>query len=173
MKHVAVLMGGWSAERPVSLNSGRGCADALHDECGRRLVAEFVNHYNTVRLHSAIASITPADKLAGRAEAIWAARKQKLATANARGEANSRATLLASVAKGFSRKRSPAAAEPSAVSDRTIDHRVVVGEDHRSFTCPPNRSRDVAQRGAQRAKLFSPPVCRRMEGDRRSLGNQK
>src|SRR5208337_192799 len=29
MKHVAVLMGGWSAERPVSLNSGRSCADAL------------------------------------------------------------------------------------------------------------------------------------------------
>jgi D-alanine-D-alanine ligase len=29
MKHVAVLMGGWAAERPVSLNSGRGCADAL------------------------------------------------------------------------------------------------------------------------------------------------
>ena len=29
MKHVAVLMGGWSAERPVSLNSGRACAAAL------------------------------------------------------------------------------------------------------------------------------------------------
>ena len=29
MKHVAVLMGGWSAERPVSLNSGKGCAEAL------------------------------------------------------------------------------------------------------------------------------------------------
>jgi D-alanine-D-alanine ligase len=29
MKHVAVLMGGWWAERPVSLNSGRGCAGAL------------------------------------------------------------------------------------------------------------------------------------------------
>ena len=29
MKHVAVLMGGWSAERPVSLNTGAGCADAL------------------------------------------------------------------------------------------------------------------------------------------------
>jgi D-alanine-D-alanine ligase len=28
-KHVAVLMGGWSAERPVSLNSGAGCAEAL------------------------------------------------------------------------------------------------------------------------------------------------
>src|SRR6202789_1081845 len=29
MKHVGVLMGGWSAERPVSINSGRGCAEAL------------------------------------------------------------------------------------------------------------------------------------------------
>ncbi len=28
-KHVAVLMGGWSAERDVSLRSGRACADAL------------------------------------------------------------------------------------------------------------------------------------------------
>jgi D-alanine-D-alanine ligase len=27
--HVAVLMGGWSAEREVSLNSGKACADAL------------------------------------------------------------------------------------------------------------------------------------------------
>jgi D-alanine-D-alanine ligase len=36
MKHVAVLMGGWSAERAVSLNSGRGCADAL-EEAGYRV----------------------------------------------------------------------------------------------------------------------------------------
>ena len=36
MKHVAVLMGGWSAERPVSLNSGRGCADAL-ERLGHRV----------------------------------------------------------------------------------------------------------------------------------------
>ena len=56
-------------------------------EDARRLVAEFVNHYNTVRLHSAIAYVTPADKLAGRAEAIWAAREQKLATAHARRRA--------------------------------------------------------------------------------------
>jgi D-alanine-D-alanine ligase len=28
-KHVAVLMGGWAAERPVSLNTGKGCAAAL------------------------------------------------------------------------------------------------------------------------------------------------
>jgi len=28
-KHVAVLMGGWSAEREVSLRSGQACAEAL------------------------------------------------------------------------------------------------------------------------------------------------
>ncbi len=35
-KHVAVLMGGWSAERDVSLRSGKACADAL-DRCGYRV----------------------------------------------------------------------------------------------------------------------------------------
>jgi D-alanine-D-alanine ligase len=30
-KHVAVLMGGWSAEREVSLSSGRPCAEALQE----------------------------------------------------------------------------------------------------------------------------------------------
>jgi putative transposase len=53
----------------------------------RRLVIEFVDYYNTVRLHSAIAYITPMDKLAGRAEAIWVARKEKLATAAAKRRA--------------------------------------------------------------------------------------
>src|ERR1700739_4749699 len=28
-QHIAVLMGGWSAEREVSLRSGKACADAL------------------------------------------------------------------------------------------------------------------------------------------------
>ena len=28
-KHVAVLMGGWSAEREISLRSGKACAEAL------------------------------------------------------------------------------------------------------------------------------------------------
>jgi len=35
-KHVAVLMGGWSAERAVSLNSGKACADAA-ERCGYRV----------------------------------------------------------------------------------------------------------------------------------------
>jgi putative transposase len=47
----------------------------------RALVARFVEHYNTVRLHSAIAYITPADFLAGRAAAIWTERDAKLEAA--------------------------------------------------------------------------------------------
>src|SRR3954451_12442210 len=30
-KHVAVLLGGFSSERPVSLSSGNACADALEE----------------------------------------------------------------------------------------------------------------------------------------------
>jgi putative transposase len=56
-------------------------------EDARRLVAEFVEHYNTVRLHSAVGYVTPADKLAERAEAIWGARRQKLAAADGRRRA--------------------------------------------------------------------------------------
>ena len=47
----------------------------------RRLVSNFVTHYNTVRLHSAIGYLTPADKLDGHAQTIFAARDQKLAAA--------------------------------------------------------------------------------------------
>ena len=53
-------------------------------EAARRVVAEFVTYYNHHRLHSAIGFVTPADRLAGRAEAIWAARDQKLEAARAR-----------------------------------------------------------------------------------------
>jgi D-alanine-D-alanine ligase len=35
-KHIAVLMGGWSSERPVSLSSGGNCADAL-EKAGYRV----------------------------------------------------------------------------------------------------------------------------------------
>lgn len=52
------------------------CADDA-----RRLVDRYVEHYNTVRLHSAIQYVAPADKLAGRAETILAGRDAKLAAA--------------------------------------------------------------------------------------------
>ena len=47
----------------------------------RRVVSQFVAHYNTVRLHSAIGYVTPLDKLEGRADAILAERDRKLAAA--------------------------------------------------------------------------------------------
>ncbi|MDQ3621521.1 MAG: DDE-type integrase/transposase/recombinase [Verrucomicrobiota bacterium] len=53
-----------------------------HD--ARRVVGEFIEHYNTVRLHSAIGYVTPKDKLEGRAEAILRARDEKLEHARAR-----------------------------------------------------------------------------------------
>jgi putative transposase len=50
----------------------------------RQLVTEFVAHYNLVRLHSAIGYVTPADKLAGREQAIFAERDRKLTVARER-----------------------------------------------------------------------------------------
>jgi len=49
----------------------------------RRIVSEYVDHYNHARLHSAIGYIAPADKLAGREDEIWAERDQKLEAARA------------------------------------------------------------------------------------------
>lgn len=60
----------------------RAACPADVDEA-RRLVASYVAHYNTVRLHSAIGYITPADKLAGLEEVIFAERDRKLEEARA------------------------------------------------------------------------------------------
>jgi len=56
------------------------------------VVDEFVNRYNTRRLHSAIGYVTPKDKLEGRAEAILAARETKLAAARQARKALRRAS---------------------------------------------------------------------------------
>jgi putative transposase len=50
----------------------------LTPEDARRLIASYVDHYNTVRLHSAIGFVTPNDMLAGRQSEIHAARDRKL-----------------------------------------------------------------------------------------------
>ena len=47
----------------------------------RRLVADYVAHYNTRRLHSAIGYVTPKDKLEGKAQAIFDQRDRKLEAA--------------------------------------------------------------------------------------------
>jgi transposase InsO family protein len=50
----------------------------------RRIVADYVRHYNEVRLHSAIGYVTPKDKLEGRDKEIHAQRDRKLAEARER-----------------------------------------------------------------------------------------
>jgi transposase InsO family protein len=47
----------------------------------RRIVAEYIEHYNTVRLHSAIGYIAPQDKLYGRDKDIFKERDRKLEAA--------------------------------------------------------------------------------------------
>ena len=50
----------------------------------RSIVADYVTHYNDVRLHSAVGYVTPKDKLLGHDEAIHAARDRKLTEARER-----------------------------------------------------------------------------------------
>jgi putative transposase len=53
-------------------------------EDARRIVARYVEHYNTVRLHSAIGYVTPKEKLEGREALIFAQRDRKLEQARER-----------------------------------------------------------------------------------------
>ncbi len=96
----------------------------------RRVIAAFVDHYNHHRLHSAVGYITPADMLAGRAEAIWAERDAKLEAARAR-----RRTAL----PGASPKTRSQDASGSTIADRPIPnspespigvHNVATHESH-------------------------------------------
>jgi putative transposase len=50
----------------------------------RRIVGDYVTHYNGVRLHSAIGYVTPQDKLEGRDRQIFDERDRKLAEARER-----------------------------------------------------------------------------------------
>jgi hypothetical protein len=50
-------------------------------EDGRRLVQGYVEHYNNVRLNSAVGYITPKDMLIGRQQEIHAERDRNLEAA--------------------------------------------------------------------------------------------
>lgn len=52
-------------------------------EAAREVVARFVDHYNNRRLHSAIGYVTPADRLTGRQDDVWATRDRRLEEARA------------------------------------------------------------------------------------------
>jgi putative transposase len=56
-------------------------------EDGQRIVAEYVDYYNGVRLHSAIGYVTPKDKLEEKEKGIFAERDRKLEEARERRKA--------------------------------------------------------------------------------------
>jgi transposase InsO family protein len=53
-------------------------------EQARQVVGRFVEHYNGVRLHSAVGYIAPLDFMLGKAKQIWASRDSKLEAARER-----------------------------------------------------------------------------------------
>jgi transposase InsO family protein len=54
---------------------------ASNEAEGRALIGKYVRHYNEVRLHGAIAYVTPKDKLEGKEQAIWKRRDEQLENA--------------------------------------------------------------------------------------------
>jgi transposase InsO family protein len=56
----------------------------LNMEDARRVVGDFVAHYNTRRLHSAIGYVTPHDRLTGRHIEIWEEQDRELEAARIR-----------------------------------------------------------------------------------------
>ena len=63
----------------------------------QRVVGRYVEHYNTVRLHSAIGYVTPLAKLQGRDQAILAERDRKLEAARERRKVKRQAARQAAL----------------------------------------------------------------------------
>jgi putative transposase len=86
----------------------------LNLEDARRIVGNFVERYNTIRLHSAIGYVTPKDKLEGRAEAILAERERKLQSARERRAHMRRNSAEKLLTGARSESRIPATGETKA-----------------------------------------------------------
>ena len=71
----------------LSKTAGRPFGDCIRPgrplslEDARRLVPDYVEHYNNVRLNSAIGYITPKDMLTGHQQEVQAERDRKLEAA--------------------------------------------------------------------------------------------
>jgi putative transposase len=76
-------------------------------EDARRIVARYVEHYNTVRLHSAIGYLTPKDKLDGREALIFAERDRKLEQARQRRKEQRQAARQAAAGQPDVRRHEP------------------------------------------------------------------
>ena len=80
-------------------------------EDARRLIQIYVDHYNTVRLHSAIGYVTPQDRLAGRQAEIHAARDRKLEEARRQRQLRRQQTSSSTFASSAATMTSPGETE--------------------------------------------------------------
>jgi len=109
----------------------------LHLDDARRVVQEFVKHYNEVRLHSSIGYVTPKDRLEGKHEEIFKERDRKLEEARERRKARRQAA------------RNEDLANPKHPPLQRVNSRS--REKRRQALLPSNLSRDIPVR------LVEPP----------------
>ena len=83
----------WSDPRSVIKNECIRPGVPLSLDDARRIVGKYIDHYNDVRLHSAIGYVSPADKLNGRDQEIFKERDRKLEEARKLRKQNRRKTL--------------------------------------------------------------------------------
>lgn len=94
-------------------------------EDARRIVTNFVRHYNEVRLHSALSYVTPATKLAGREQEVFAQHDAKLEAARLRREQRQAETV-----------RHAAARSSSTCYTACSEDRALLGSGHRPEVGP-------------------------------------
>ena len=99
----------------------------------RRIVGRYVEHYNEVRLHSAIGYVTPRDRLEGRQQTIWQERDRKLAAARERRKQQRQAsprTSAGNAAGGLGAPQDAPADAPTVQSSATgAEDRATLGSD--------------------------------------------
>ena len=82
----------YAAEEGFYVRSARlATGTPLSQQDVEGLIQQYVDHYNNVRLHSAIGDVTPMDMLAGRQKEIQAARDRKLEEARQKRQLRRRA----------------------------------------------------------------------------------
>jgi putative transposase len=127
-------------------------------EDARRLVTNYVAHYNDVRLHSAIGYIAPKDMLQGRAKEIFDARDRRLT------EARERRKTMRQTAH---QDNAATPARPS-IDFTAVRATITLAEVLALLHFTPNRSRGAEQRGpcpvhgtsnAARSQCFSANVA--------------
>ena len=125
----------------------------LNLEDARRIVTNFVERYNTVRLHSAIGYVAPKDHLEGRTEAILAERERKLQAARERRAQMRRASGETALTTPGEKRRLSVAGETDAgnagerpARDSRLGRRAFVMGEHTTYSPIPSAATADAQR---------------------------